>query len=162
MSCSHTLPFSQFLVLKLYLCADDFLPLLYIFFYWWAFSFVIFLFLFVAFFFFFFFSAQRSSLAFMVKPWLVVLILFIIFSYDFLYLCDINGFFSSFISYLFGSSFLLMSLAESLSILFILSKNQLMVSLIFSIFLGGGSLFPSDLYCFLPFADFRFCLFFFF
>ena len=51
---SHNL-FAWELVLISYLCADDFLPVLYVHLYWWAFSFVIFLFLVVA------FSTQRRS-----------------------------------------------------------------------------------------------------
>ena len=63
-------------------------------------------------------------------------------------------------------SLFLMRLAKGLSILFIFSKNQFLISLIFSIFsfFGFGLYFIyffSDLYCFLPSADFGLCLFFF-
>ena len=61
-------------------------------------------------------------------------------SYNLLYFCGIGYNFSSFISNFIGlgrSLFSLMSLAKSLSILFISSKNYLFVSLIFfSIFLA--------------------------
>ena len=56
--------------------------------------------------------------------------------------------------------FFLMSLAKGLSILFIFSKNRLLVSLIFVIILSLFY-FCSDLYDFLPSTNFRFCLFFF-
>ena len=68
--------------------------------------------------------------------------------------------------YLFGSSlFFLLSLAKGLLIVFTLSKNQLLVLLIFDFFLLFLNFcfiyFPSDIYYFFHFADFRFCFFFF-
>ena len=63
---------------------------------------------------------------------------------------------------LFGFSFFMRNLDEGLSILFIFSKNQLLVSLIFSIICFDYFIyFHSDLYYFLPFVtlDFLVCSF---
>ena len=64
---------------------------------------------------------------------------------------------------LFGSSlFFFMSLATGLSILFIFSKKQLLVSSTLLFFCLYFIYFLSDLYYFLPSADFGVCLLFFF
>ena len=115
---------------------------------------------------------------FLVYPWKVVLfqeiyplflecpivgILFIIFS-DPLYFCHVRCnplllFLILFIWTLFF--FFLMSLARSLSVLFILSNNQLSVSLIFSIFyILNFVAFHSDFYYFLLSSYFKFYLLF--
>ena len=58
-----------------------------------------------------------------------------------------------------GSLFLI-SLAKGLSILLIFSENQLLVLLIFCVVILVSIYFLSDLYCFLPSADFGFVLLF--
>ena len=85
----------------------------------------------------------------------------------FFYFCSILWDFSFFISYfvyLSSFSLFLLCLAKGLSILFTLSNNQLLVLLIFSYcFLNLYFIdFLSDLFNFLPYVDFSFCLFFFF
>ena len=57
------------------------------------------------------------------------------------------------------SLFFLLSLANGLSILFIFSKNQLLVLLIFAIVFFVSIYFCSDLYDFFPSTNFGFCLF---
>ena len=52
-----------------------------------------------------------------------------------------------------------MSVAKGLSILFIFSKNQLLVLLIFAIVFFVSIYFFPDLYDFFPSTNFRFCLF---
>ena len=84
--------------------------------------------------------------------------LFIVVSDDPLYFCgsSCNFFFISDFIYL-GPLFFLMSLVKGLSILFILSKNQLFVSLIFSLVFSLFFIcFISDLYYFLPSTNFAF------
>ena len=84
-------------------------------------------------------------------------IIFVAFSYNFLYFCD-TGYFSSFMSdfiYLCPILFYMMNLAKGLSILFIFSKNQLLVSLnLFYCFLSLYFIsFCSDFYYFLSSAN---------
>ena len=92
---------------------------------------------------------------------------FIIVSCDPLYFCGVGCNFSLFISNFidFGPltfSFSLMSLAKGLSVLFIFSKNQLLVSLIFAGFFCLCLIyFYSDVYNIFPSTNFWFCLFFF-
>lgn len=59
------------------------------------------------------------------------------------------------------SLFFLVTLTRGLSILFTVSKNYLLVLLIFSIVFLISICFFADLYCLLSSADFRFCLVFF-
>ena len=80
--------------------------------------------------------------------------------------CDFSIFISNFIDfwfYWFFSLFFLMSLANGLSILFIFSKNQPLVLLIFAIvsFISFFTYFCSDFYDFVPSTNFRILLFFF-
>ena len=83
--------------------------------------------------------------------------MFIVFHYGFLYFCSISyciSFFISYCVYLGGSFvFFLVSLARDLSNLLLVLLNFSIVSLTFCFIY-----FLSDLYYFLPFADFRFCV----
>ena len=80
-----------------------------------------------------FISSRLSIFLPYIRPYSVLVVVF----YDPLYFCGIscNSFFFSFLILLiwFLSCFFLMSRAKSLSILFIFSKNQLLVSLILTI-----------------------------
>ena len=79
--------------------------------------------------------------------------LLVVVSYDSLCFCGISYNFSVFISNFidFGAYHFLMNLAEDLSILFIFSKDQLLVSVIFSIILSIFHLFLLWSLCFFPF-----------
>ena len=70
-------------------------------------------------------------------------ITFLFFIYDFINLSPLHIF---------------MNLVKGLSILYIFSKNHLLVSLIFTIVLPLFCV-SSDLYDFFPFTNFEFCLF---
>src|SRR5574337_851295 len=76
-----------------------------------------------------------SMLFILSKNQLLALLIFAMVSYDPLYFCvvccDLSIFISDFIDWIFSLCFL-MSLANGLSILFILSKNQLLALLIFA------------------------------
>ena len=92
---------------------------------------------------------------------------FIIVSCDPLYFCCVGCNFSLFISDFIDLGpltffFSLMSLAKGLSVLFIFSKNQLLLSLIFAVVFFSLCLiyFCSDVCNFFPSTNFGFCLFF--
>ena len=92
--------------------------------------------------------------------WCLIVVIF----YDPLYCCGVVynfSFISDFID-LVPLFFLLMSLAKGLSILFIFSKNQLLVSLIFSAVVLSLHLFLLRTLFFFPSTNFEFCLFFYF
>ena len=88
----------------------------------------------------------------------------VVVSYDPLYFCDVSCIFSFSISNFIDLSshcFFLMSLDKHLSILFIFSEKQLLVSLIFSIVFFISISFISALIFMISFTNFGLCLFFF-